>query len=280
MQEIYNLARMVTDRLSHVSGVQAVLLAASTSDQDWTYDADVDLYVYYSKEALPPRNDLRKVAVELNPSHPVDDEMEFDVATSTGTLLWVEGRRIGLHYREIERVQRAIDQVKYGIFTSEYQPAGPHGFFSFYLVGEVAQGHPLYDSSGQIEAMRAEAVQYPPALRHSVFEMFSREADIALFNAQRSASEDDLFFATGYLYRCAACLVQAVFAMNGIYYTGAPGVLRKMSGLEQRPERFEQVLTTVLSVPGRTRTDLFESIDELRSLLNDLKMVYFSLPDA
>lgn len=281
MQEVFNLARMVTERLSLVKGVRAVLLGATASEeQELAYDADVDLYVYYSKETLPYRDDLRKAAIDLNPSHPGDDEREFDVSTASGTHLWVEGRRVGWHYREIERVQRSFDQVKYGIFTSEYQPSEPHGFFSYYLVGEIAQSHALYDSNGRIGALKVEASSYPSALKHSIFDTFTREADLALFNAQRAAGDHDLFYATGFMYRCAACLIEVVFAINGVYYTGGPGALRKTSTLEHRPERFEEILTTVLSVPGRTRTDLFESIDELRSLMNDLKMVFFSLPDA
>ena len=277
MQDVFDLAGEIGRRLGEIKGVIAVALGGSWARGRAALDADIDLNIYYEDDTRPSIGALRKLAVALNPS--VSPEMVTDFwakgqLLNGGAWLWVEGRRIDWRYQDLDHVRRAVEQTRSGVFACYYQPGFPHGFFSHYIMGEVFYAKPLYDPTGAFEQLKALTEPYPQALRHALIKAFAHEADVALYTAQKAAAHEDVFYATGCIYRCAACLVQVLFAVNQRYITSEHKAIEAVMHLPDRPDHFGEVVTAALAHPGWKADTLQDAIDGLQALVSEIQLHY------
>lgn len=78
-----------------------------------------------------------------------------------GGWLQVEGHAVDLLYRDIERVDRIIDDLLVGRFQIGYQVGHPHGYPATIYAGEIAVCRPLWDPQGLVATRRARLTPYP-----------------------------------------------------------------------------------------------------------------------
>ncbi|HEX7070728.1 MAG TPA: hypothetical protein VF190_07975, partial [Rhodothermales bacterium] len=186
----------------------------------------------------------------------------------------VEGRRVNWQYRDLARVRAAMENARAGGSTGYYQVGHPHGFFSHYYLGEVAYCRPLFDPSGVLRQLKSRVVPYPPALKRALADGFVREADLTLFAAQRAVSQDDVFYATGCLYRSIACLIQVLHAVNERYITGERLAVDAVMLMDEHPEDFGATVTEILSQFGASPDQRLEAINRLRGLIQQIQVEY------
>ncbi|MEE3918584.1 hypothetical protein V2I01_08805 [Micromonospora sp. BRA006-A] len=79
-----------------------------------------------------------------------------------GGWLRVGGVAVDWIYRDLDRVHRVWADCRAGRYTVEAQAGHPLGFYSHAYAGEVALGRVLGDPTGELTALRAETVDYPP----------------------------------------------------------------------------------------------------------------------
>src|SRR5690606_20114507 len=155
-----------------------------------------------------------------------------------------------------------------------YQVGHPHGFFSHYYLGEVAYCQPLFDPTGVLRQLKSRILPYPSALKRSLADGFIREADLTLFAAQRAVSQNDVFYATGCLYRAVACLVQVLHAVNERYIIGERTAIESVMMLDDRPEEFSTIVEDVLSQFGTAPDQRLDAINRLRGLVQQIQIEY------
>ena len=119
-------------------------------------------------------------------------------------------------------------------------------------MGEVHHAHVLVDRQGTFVALQTRTVPYPPKLRETVVQRNLWEAQFALENAAKAPDRGDTFYVAGCLFRCAACLVQAVFALNGRYFLNEKGSVAAAAGLPPAPRKIRR---DDHRRPGRDRPD-------------------------
>ena len=97
----------VTDRLAALPGVRAVTLGGSRAEGTHTADSDWDLAVYY------------RGAFDPNHLHAIGWEGEvFDIGGwgggvfNGGAWLTIEGRRVDVHYRDLDVVQHELQAAE------------------------------------------------------------------------------------------------------------------------------------------------------------------------
>ncbi len=81
-------------------------------------------------------------------------------------------------------------------------------------MGEVHYCHPLYDPDGALRSLKNTTENYPSHLKRALIRNQLWEAIFALDTCRKSATRNDAFYVAGSLFRCAACMVQALFALN------------------------------------------------------------------
>lgn len=271
-----DVALHVAERLRTLSGVAAVVLGGSVARGDADARSDVDLGLYYDPArpfAIPA---LREVARELDDRHQADLVTDFGgwgPWINGGGWLVIGGTRVDWLYRDLTKVGGVVADCLDGRYATYYQPGHPHAFHTHMYMGEVHHGRPLVDRQGGFAALQTRTVPYPPRLRETVIQRNLWEAQFALENAAKAAPRGDTFYVSGCLFRCAACVVQAVFAVNGRYFLNEKHAMAIAAGLRIRPERLADTITDVLAATGRTPAALEQDLTRMTALVRATRTI-------
>jgi hypothetical protein len=181
--------------------------------------------------------------------------------------LIIEGRRVDWLYRDLGLVERTVGECSAGRPTVHYQPGHPNGFHTHIYLGEIYYCRPLYDPECALTSLKNVARNYPPRLKRALIRGQLWEARFALDTCRKSAARGDAFYVTGCLFRCAACLVQVLFALNGRYLINEIGSVEATESLSLCPADFKETVNSVLGRPGEHPAQLETSVERLENLL-------------
>ncbi|WP_431016742.1 nucleotidyltransferase domain-containing protein [Bradyrhizobium pachyrhizi] len=221
------LARIIPV-LAAVPGVAAIVLGGSGARGTAHDTSDTDIGLYHRDGAAPDIDRLREAVTGL-----VDDPAvahvtpvgEWGPWIVGGAWLTIDGRKVDLLYRSIDRVSAVIDACRNGEISMHYQPGHPHDFCSAIWMGEVALCRALHDPDGLVAALKARTVPYPPALRDALVRRFQWEAQFSIENTELALPRGDSTHIAGCAYRALACIAQVLFALNGAYLINEKGAL-------------------------------------------------------
>jgi predicted nucleotidyltransferase len=243
------LAREVAARVGALDGVVAVALGGSRARGRGDHRSDVDLGVYYSPAAPFSVEELRALATELDDGHApeVVGFGDWGPWINGGAWTRVRGVKLDLLYRDLELVDRVLDDCQAGRVTCDYQVGHPHGFHRHSYAGEVHHNLALHDPEGALARRRARTSPYPPALARAIVRRYLWEADFAVTTAAGPAARGDLAYVSGCLFRAAACLVQVLFAVNGRWFVNEKGSVAEAAGFPRSPPGFAAQVEAALS---------------------------------
>ncbi|WP_437956100.1 nucleotidyltransferase domain-containing protein [Sorangium sp. So ce119] len=290
MNEALDVAARAAARLGEVPGVAAVVLGGSLSRGEGHPDSDIDLGIYYEPERPPDLDALRALARELcaggaeDAVAPLAKELHGsvpeDVVTpigawgpwiNGGAWLDIEGRRVDWLYRDLARVRRVIAECRAGQVTCDYQPGHPHGFLNAIYLAEVHDCRPLFDPDGALGPLKALVTPYPPLLRRAIIDRFLWEAGFALDTSHKAGRRGDVLYVSGCLFRAAASLVQALFALNERYLSNEKGAVQRTRALPRCPEGFADRVEAALAAPGQGAEALLGSIGRMEALARETR---------
>lgn len=266
----YELAQRIADRLGAIEGIQAVVLGGSLVRGAADAKSDVDLGIYYDPAHPPSLESLRELAGELDErrgEEAVTAFGEWGPWINGGAWLEIEGRRVDWLYRDLAKVRHVIDECLAGRPVMVYQTGHPHGFSTAIYMGEVALCVPLFQRDDVITDLKKLTIPYPPALKKALITNHLWEAGFALDTSRKSASRGDVFHVTGGLFRCAACLMQVLFALNERYCLNEKGSISAAALFPLAPQDFAETVVSVLAQPGDTPAALTDSLLQFDSLV-------------
>ncbi|NEB81400.1 nucleotidyltransferase domain-containing protein [Streptomyces sp. SID14478] len=148
----------LADRLAALPGVRAVALGGSRAQGTHTAASDWDTAVYYrgSEGEFAPRH-LRDVGWEGE----VSEIGEWGGGVfNGGAWLSVDGRRVDVHYRDLDVVERVLGEARGGRFRIEPLMFHLAGIPSYLLVAELAVNRVLRGEAPRVDG-------YPDALREA-----------------------------------------------------------------------------------------------------------------
>jgi len=140
-------------------------------------------------------------------------------------------------------------------------------------VGELALGRVLADSTAELRRVRCAVVRYPAALARAATERGLAEADVALETVAKGVARGDVAYVAGSLYRCVACLVQALFAMNRRYVVNKKNSVTAAAALPLAPPGFEDEVSAVLGKTGVMTGELGRAIERTRALIEAIRAI-------
>lgn len=273
----------VVERLSAVPGVVGIALGGSRAREPATPGADVDIGIYYRAADVPAPDALRAAAADLDDRGEPDgfgSYGEWGPWINGGAWLRVDGLKTDFLVREIERVEKVLDDCEAGKLVTAYQPGHPHCFVNHIYAGEVHDNVVLFDPEGAMEQLRSRTDPYPEPLADATMRTFDWEAEFALETAGTAAGRGDVVYVGGCLFRSIACMVQALFAANRSYLVNEKGAVRRVDLLTLHPEGFgdraASTLARRLETPAEleaTLADAFELQRETRSTLEAAGLV-------
>jgi predicted nucleotidyltransferase len=237
-------------RLAPVRGVRAVVLGGSRARGWHNPHSDVDIGLYYAGGL--------DIAALNEAATALDDEHRAGLATGLGgwgawvdggAWLRIDGVAVDLIYRDLERLDRVIDDVQRGEFQIAYHPGHPHGFVSSFYAAEVAVGVALHDPDGLIAARKAQLLPYPEALRRATTRRFLGEAQFSLGLVEKAAHAADPAYAAGVAFRIVGCLAHVLFALNRQWLMNEKGAVRRVASFPHHPREFAERVAQVFAAP-------------------------------
>lgn len=258
----------LVERLAAVEGVVAVALGGSYARGTQRPDSDVDLGLYY-RDASPFSIDaIRRIADAVDDSgHPaVTDFGRWGRWVNGGAWLTIGGQRVDLLYRSLDDIERVIAACARGEVEWDYPQQPPYGFHSHIYLGELSICRPLHDPSGELNRLEVQLAPYPEALKRSIVNKRLWGVEFDLTNARKFAQRGDVYNTAGCLTRCAAQLVQVVYALNERYFVSDKGALEEIESFPARPVDFRARLETALARPGGSSEELQATVEQVAAL--------------
>jgi hypothetical protein len=233
------------DRLAALPAVEAVTLGGSRAQGTERPDSDWDLAVYY-RGAFDPA-DLRAVGWE-------GEVCEIGAwgggVFNGGAWLTIEGRRVDVHYRDLDVVAHEVAEAEQGRFRVEPLMFHLAGIPTYLLVAELAINKVL---RGDLPRPGV----YPPALRASAPAHWHGMATATLSYARAGhAPKGAVTQVAGAIALAATQTAHALLAARGEWVTNDKGLLAR-AGLGE----VDAVLRTLTDDPAalvRTVTDAEE----------------------
>lgn len=202
----------VADTLAALPGVQAVSLGGSRAHGTQRPDSDWDLALYY-RGAFDPQH-LRDVGWD---GHVFEVGGWGGGVFNGGAWLTVEGRRVDVHYRDLDVVEREIDRAERGEFDIEPLLFHLAGFPTYVVVAELA-GHRVL--RGTLPRPR-----FPEALRRAAAEVWGARADWTLDAAEQHARAGRVAQCAGQIAVAVTQRGHAVLAARGEWVTNEKRLL-------------------------------------------------------
>ncbi|WP_329329417.1 nucleotidyltransferase domain-containing protein [Streptomyces luteogriseus] len=206
----------VADRLALLPAVEAVTLGGSRAQGTERPDSDWDLAVYY-RGAFDPA-DLRAVGWE-------GEVCEIGAwgggVFNGGAWLTIEGRRVDVHYRDLDVVEHEVAEAEAGRFRVEPLMFHLAGIPTYLLVAELAINKVL---RGELPRPGA----YPRALRGSAPAHWHGMAAATLAYARAGhAPKNAVTQVAGAIALAATQTAHAVLAGRGEWVTNEKGLVAR-----------------------------------------------------
>lgn len=223
----------VADRLAALPTVVAVMLGGSRAQGTQRPDSDFDLGVYYRGRFDPQT--LRDIGWS-------GEVFELGAwgggVFNGGAWLHIEGRRVDVHYRDLDTVERELGEAAAGRFRIEPLLFHLAGIPSYLVVAELAIGTVL---RGRLRVPE----RYPEALRLNAPQVWWDTAELVFSYARvNHAPYGRLTQCVGLLAQAASQSAHAVLAARGEWVTNEKTLLTR-AGLAD----IDQVIATAQPVP-------------------------------
>jgi len=263
------LGRLVR-ALSGVVGVRAIVLGGSRARGEAGAASDYDIGLYYEPDNPIDVGRLAKAIVLLPgpATSSVTEVGEWGPWINGGAWLTIDGRRVDLLYRDLDKVRSVIADARAGRIECAYQPGHPHAFVSSIYVGEMAFCRSLWDPDNVLAPLKLQCDPYPPALGEALIRKFFWEARFAVENAAHGRGSEDAIYVAGCAFRSVACLCQVLYAYNRVHLLNEKGAVAGVEQLAHRPADFATRVRLALDASPADLGALRSLIDETTALLN------------
>ncbi|WP_328746502.1 nucleotidyltransferase domain-containing protein [Streptomyces sp. NBC_00285] len=219
----------VVDRLAALPAVRAVALGGSRAQGTERPDSDWDLALYYRGDFDP--GELRAVGWEGE----VSEVGEWGGGVfNGGAWLTIDGRRVDVHYRDLDVVERELAQAQEGRFRVEPLLFHLAGIPTYLIVAELAINQVLRGALPRPSA-------YPDKLRTSAADRWQGTAHATLAYAKANhAPAGRLTETAGALATAAVQMGHSVLAARGEWVTNEKRLLER-AGLRAMDRIIEAV---------------------------------------
>ncbi len=264
-----DLLNAITIELSQISGVIAVVLGGSYARRTARPDSDLDVSLYYSNRSPPDIEAIRSCAktIAAPDTFPtVVDYYKWGPWVNGGAWIQTRAGKVDLLYRNIEQVQRVIDESQEGVYHHDYYQQPTFGFVSIIYLAETKCCLPLFDPQHLLQKFKRAMEIYPAALQQKMIQDCLATAEFTLSHARGFADRGDILNTVGCLTKIAFVLVQSLFALNKKYYFGDKGCLDAIAPFPLQPREFARRLQDSLAMPMQTPFDLKVATRRIQTL--------------
>jgi len=254
--------------LGAVANIEAIALGGSHARGTERPSSDLDIGLYYREAAPFDIADIARIARAFaSGGEPtVTGFYEWGPFVNGGAWIHNPVCKIDFLYRNLDQLAREVAEAKAGRWSHSFDQQPPFGFRSVTTLGEIHCCKPLCDPADVLGALKMEVMDFPPALKSKIVQDVLWAAEFAFVHADNFARSGDVPNAVACMTRIFHYLVQALFAINEVYFMNDKRALTEIAKLPRAPQDFGGLISTILSKPGYTTVELAGSLERLRTL--------------
>ena len=266
IQELVELLRETTE------GKCAIALAGAHAKGTADADSDIDLYIF-AERAKPREQRETLIRRAADPGTTPWIDQDFDAAPWGGGMDFMyQGTPVEAVGRTLEQLDRVVGDCLKGKFEIIPATWTSNGYYTFIYLSELSFLKPVWDPDGILAAYQKKSAVYPEPLRRAILETFMARAGtwIGNFHYESAVRRGDILFTAPIVLHTVMDMVQVVFALNRVYFTGdkkLEAALAKMPRCPDafRPEQLDILFTTPRDpvVLEQQRQILFQAWREL-----------------
>lgn len=262
------LLHTLTAELQRVEGVAAVALGGSYAAGTQHAGSDLDVGIYYHEVQPFDIEQIRRVAegISIRGEPVVTGFYGWGAWVNGGAWIHTAAGKVDFLYRNLEQIERTIDEAQQGITAHDYPQQPAYGFYSVIYLAEVQICMPLFDPEGVLARLKQRVAVYPPKLKEKLVSDCLWSAEFTLLHGRGFAANGDIYNTAGCLTRAAGNLTQALFALNECYFMRDKRVMEKMASFRVLPEGYAADLERILAAAGSTPEELTRSIEAMQAL--------------
>lgn len=233
--------------------------------------SDIDLFVFGNH---PKPYAQRKALIETFCDSP-------DQAYVSETFDRPYGGNADFVYRSIpvevvvrlkSQMEETVSRCLQGDFDIIPQTWTSNGYYSFIYLSELNFLKPLCDEDAWLHSLKASIRVYPPALKKRIIQVFMGRAStwIHNFHYQSAIARQDTLFIAPILIHTIMDMIQVIFAVNEVYFTGDKKLEAALRKMPYCPSDLTENLDLLLNCP---KDDLLlqKQADLLARIYQDLQ---------
>jgi hypothetical protein len=263
-----SLLEALVENLSKITGVLAVVLGGSYASRTHHAKSDMDIGIYYCEANPFSIAEIRSIAeaVSQDTKATVTGFYEWGAWVNGGAWIHTQQGKVDFLYRNLDQVQRTIDEAQQGISHHDYDQQPTFGFYSVIYLAETQVCIPLFDPDENITNLKRQVAVYPPKLKQRIISDSLWAAEFTLLFARDYADQADIYNTVGCFTRVASNLTQTLFALNERYFMRDKQVLDVIDNLPNLPPGYIRQVNRILACPGSTTQALLSTCSDLEQL--------------
>lgn len=255
-----------------VEGKCAIALAGAHAKGVADAASDIDLYIF-AERAKPyqQRLELIRRVADLGSASWVDEQ--FDAAPWGGGMNFLyRGTPVEVSGRTLERMDQVVGDCLKGKFEIIPATWTSNGYYTFIYLCELSFIKSVWDPDGVLAEYQKKAAVYPEPLRRAILETFMGRIETWMdnFHYESAIRRGDILFTAPIVLHTLMDMVQVVFALNRVYFTGDKKLEAALSKMPFCPEALRPCQLDILLTAARDPETLAQQRRLLRQTRDEL----------
>lgn len=274
--EFNKVIQEITDKLKGLFfDTPIIALAGAHAKGVADVNSDIDIFVFGNSPR--PFDDRKKIIEGFcdNPDNFFISE-NFDFPWGGSIDFRYKNIPIEVVVRLISKTEEIVSQCIEGKFDIIPQTWTSNGYYSYIYLSEIDFLKPIYDEQKWLYKLKTKVEKYPQKLKHNIISTFLCRASTWIDNFHYSSAikRKDILFVAPIIIHTLLDMIQVIFAINEVYFTGDKKLEKVLLGMPYCPETLLKninfLLTTnkdedTLNEQARILKDIYY---ELRSYVN------------
>lgn len=234
------LIRKIVEELKTIQEIKAVVLGGSYATNTQRPDSDIDLGLYYVEKNPLKIEDVKTVLNKLGvlKNSIVSDIGEWGKWMDGGVWFIIDKQRVDFIYRNIDFVDKTIDECLTGKISTDFYQQPAFGFYSYIYCAETKYSKILYDPNNIVSELKNKVNTYPQPLKIKIVNTFLWDAQFSLSRAEKAIKINDFIIVAGCYTRIISDLIQVLYALNETYYFSEKKFLKDFTEFKIKPIDF------------------------------------------
>jgi hypothetical protein len=250
-----DMLNIIAGALSAHPLITAAGLCGTPEDIAGGEGGDIDIFVYCTK--IPPAEERRMLLPEYSDAYaPGESSGRWGVCD----LVYIGGAEVWLMFVSEQDTVNEIKAILAGSMPGKvdnyYYPVG--------RLATIKNMQTLYDRSGFIKSLKDMVAVYPDGLAETLFK-YHAEALSDTEDLTRAAQRGDVLFYHFALDLVLDHLLQALFALNRVYFPSRKRSLQYIRGFKVKPEGCAETLLKIVKTGSESET-VMQSFELVKAL--------------